>query len=72
MQLNSNDASDNSTASHGAATQAQAADLELLFEQRFGKVMAYNDKLSRDKEELEKDLHDLHNRLARLQENNVS
>lgn len=70
-----NDASENSTASQeatGAPTQTQATDPELLFEQRFGKVIADNDKLSRDKKELERELRDLHNRLARLQENNVS
>lgn len=45
-------------------------DPELQFEERVGKVLAENDKLSNEKKELEKALEDLHNRLARLQENN--
>lgn len=45
-------------------------DLELQFEERVGKVLAENDRLSHEKKELEKALEDLHNRLARLQENN--
>jgi len=75
MHITANDASEDSTASKeatGASTQTQATDPELLFEQRFGKVMADNDKLSKDKADLEKELRDLHDRLARLQENNVS
>lgn len=50
---------------------AVGMDPELLFEERFGKVMTDNDNLLKDKRELEKQLGDLHNRLARLQENNV-
>lgn len=46
-------------------------DPELLFEQRFGKVMADNEKLIRKKKDMQKDLRDLHDRLVRLQENNV-
>lgn len=75
MQLTANDDPDDSTASMeapGAPAQTQATDPELLFEQRFGKVMADNDKLSKDKADLGKELSDLHDRLARLQENNVS
>lgn len=45
-------------------------DLELQFEERVGKVLAENDRLTNEKKELEKALEDLHNRLARLQENN--
>lgn len=45
-------------------------DLELQFEERVGKVLAENDRLSHEKKEMEKALEDLHNRLARLQENN--
>ncbi|KAJ5220894.1 Microtubule binding protein HOOK3 [Penicillium citrinum] len=45
-------------------------DLELKFEERVGKVLAENDRLTHDKKELQKDLGDMHNRLARLQENN--
>lgn len=45
-------------------------DPELQFEERVGKVLAENDRLSHEKRELEKALDDLHNRLARLQENN--
>ena len=45
-------------------------DLELQFEERVGKVIAENDRLTHEKKEMEKALEDLHNRLARLQENN--
>lgn len=45
-------------------------ELELKFEERAGKVLAENDRLTHDKKELQKDLGDMHNRLARLQENN--
>lgn len=45
-------------------------DIELKFEERVGKVIAENDRLTHEKKELEKALEDLHNRLARLQENN--
>ncbi|PGH13740.1 hypothetical protein AJ79_03439 [Helicocarpus griseus UAMH5409] len=44
-------------------------DPELRFEERVGKVLAENEKLSNEKQELEKTVEDLHNRLARLQEN---
>ncbi|MCJ1352647.1 MAG: hypothetical protein MMC33_002631 [Icmadophila ericetorum] len=47
-------------------------DQELLFEERFGRVMADNERLNREKNELQKMLRDLHDRLARLQENNAS
>ncbi|MCJ1368402.1 hypothetical protein MMC16_007544 [Acarospora aff. strigata] len=73
MQLAGDDVTDDTTpslASLGPATMAQAMDPQLLFEERFGKVMIDNDNLMRDKRELEKQLRDLHNRLARLQENN--
>ncbi|OJD20017.1 hypothetical protein AJ78_00033 [Emergomyces pasteurianus Ep9510] len=43
-------------------------DPELRFEERFGKVLAEKDKLSNEKQELEKTVEDLHDRLARLQE----
>lgn len=75
MDETGNDASDDSAASKAATcepTQIQATDPELLFEQRFGNIIADNDRLSRDKKDLEIELRDLHNRLARLQENNVS
>lgn len=45
-------------------------DLGLQFEERVGKVIAENDRLTHEKKEMEKALEDLHNRLARLQENN--
>lgn len=47
-----------------------AIDPELQFEERVGKLLAENDKLSNEKRELEKALEDLHNRISRLQENN--
>lgn len=52
------------------ANRDHPVDLELQFEERVGKVLAENDRLSHEKKELEKALEDLHNRLARLQENN--
>lgn len=45
-------------------------DPELQFEERVGKVLAENDKLVSEKKELEKSLEEMHNRIARLQENN--
>ncbi|KAA8647509.1 putative microtubule binding protein HOOK3 [Aspergillus tanneri] len=53
-----------------AAKRDHSVDLELQFEERVGKVLAENDRLTHGKKELEKALEDLHNRLARLQENN--
>lgn len=47
-----------------------AVDPELQFEERIGKLLAENDRLTNEKKEMEKALEDLHNRLARLQENN--
>lgn len=47
-----------------------AVDPELQFEERVGKLIAENDRLSHEKRELEKALDDLHDRLARLQEHN--
>ncbi|KAJ5293290.1 UDP-glucose dehydrogenase, partial [Penicillium atrosanguineum] len=52
------------------AKRDHAVDPELKFEERVGKVLAENDRLTHEKKELEKALEDLHNRLARLQENN--
>lgn len=45
-------------------------DPELRFEERVGKVIAKNEKLSGEKMELEKKVESLHNRLSRLQEHN--
>ncbi|KAJ5169082.1 uncharacterized protein N7482_004676 [Penicillium canariense] len=53
-----------------SAKSDHPVDLELQFEERVGKVIAENDRLTHEKKELEKALEDLHNRLARLQENN--
>ncbi|RMJ21492.1 Microtubule binding protein HOOK3 [Aspergillus sp. HF37] len=49
---------------------SKPVDPGLQFEERVGKVLAENDRLTHEKKELEKALEDLHNRLARLQENN--
>ncbi|KAJ5584126.1 Microtubule binding protein HOOK3 [Penicillium hispanicum] len=54
----------------GLPKRDHPVDLELQFEERVGKVLAENDRLTHEKKELEKALEDLHNRLARLQENN--
>lgn len=51
---------------------ASVPDLELLFEERFGKIMAENNVHIREKTELQKDLRELHDRVVRLQDNNVS
>lgn len=53
-----------------SSKRVKSVDLELQFEERVGKVIAENDRLTHEKKELEKALEDLHNRLARLQENN--
>ncbi len=74
MQTTDNEGLDDSSSTKmpsGLPLKALAMDPELLFEERFGKVMVDNDNLVRDKKELEKQLRDLHDRLARLQENNV-
>lgn len=52
------------------ARREVAVDPELQFEERVGKLLAENDKLSHEKKELEKTVEDLHDRLARLQEHN--
>lgn len=54
----------------GISKRDLAVDPELKFEERVGKVIAENDRLAAEKKEMEKALEDLHNRLARLQENN--
>lgn len=47
------------------------ADPELLLEERLARIMAENDNLVREKKEVRKELRELHERLIRLQENNV-
>ncbi|KAG2421607.1 hypothetical protein HFD88_005582 [Aspergillus terreus] len=61
---------DDDDARDDPAKRDHPVDLELQFEERVGKVLAENDRLTHEKKELEKALEDLHNRLARLQENN--
>ncbi|MCJ1428302.1 hypothetical protein MMC29_006211 [Sticta canariensis] len=51
-------------------TSTPYRDPDLLFEEELGKVMAENENHKREKEELQKELRDLHGRFARLQENN--
>lgn len=46
-------------------------DPELLLEEQLGKALADNDNHRREKEDLQKELRDLHDRFTRLQENNV-
>lgn len=46
-------------------------DPELLLEEQLGKAMADNDNHRREKEDLQKELRELHDRLTRLQGNNV-
>ncbi|MCJ1250017.1 hypothetical protein MMC30_007243 [Trapelia coarctata] len=52
------------------SSKPQTMDQELLFEERLGKVMADNENIKNEKRELQKDLRELHDRLARLQTNN--
>ncbi|PYI04261.1 microtubule binding protein HOOK3 [Aspergillus sclerotiicarbonarius CBS 121057] len=45
-------------------------DPELQFEERVGKVLAENNRMAREKKDMQKQIDDMHDRLARLQENN--
>lgn len=54
-----------------ASSLPPVPDLELLFEERFGKIMSENNVHIREKIELQKDLREVHDRVARLQDNNV-
>ena len=65
-QLDGSDAADEMKEENRDAS----VDLELRFEERMGKMLADRDRLTHEKKELEKTLEDMHNRLARLQENN--
>lgn len=55
-----------------ASSLSSVPDIELLFEERFGTIMSENKVHLREKVELHKDLRELHDRVARLQDNNVS
>ncbi|KAN0075958.1 hypothetical protein V8E54_007228 [Elaphomyces granulatus] len=66
------DSSEGEEEKDGIAKPDLAVDPELQFEERVGKVLAENDRLVSEKKEMERDLEGLHNRLARLQENNDS
>lgn len=46
-------------------------DPELLYEERLGELIADNENLIREKKESQKEFRDLHDRLTRLQDNNV-
>lgn len=73
MQDNSRPMSGNETPQNGAAVSSKVPviDQELLFEEKLGKIMADNEDIKIEKKELQKDLQELHDRLARLQVNNV-
>lgn len=73
LQDTTNPTSDNDIASTPAISSPPPApvDLELIVEERFGKVMADNERFVRENQDLQKDVQDLQNRLGRLQENNV-
>ncbi|PYH42587.1 putative microtubule binding protein HOOK3 [Aspergillus saccharolyticus JOP 1030-1] len=45
-------------------------DPELQFEERVGKVLAENNRMAREKKDMQNQIDDMHDRLARLQENN--
>ena len=69
MQENGNSSSDEGNTVLPSTPQK---DPELVFEERLAELMAENDDHRREKDELQRDLRDLHDRLARMQENNVS
>ena len=46
-------------------------DQQLVYEEQLGRARAENDKLTIHRRKLQKELEDLHNRLARLKQNNV-
>ncbi|MCJ1314473.1 hypothetical protein MMC25_008155 [Agyrium rufum] len=73
LQYISNSPSDNGTSrSDDAPSPSPSLDPELLFEEKFGKMMAENERLAQDRLELQKELKELHGRLTRLQENNAA
>ncbi|GKZ36175.1 hypothetical protein AbraIFM66950_007082 [Aspergillus brasiliensis] len=47
-----------------------SVDPELQFEERVGKMLAENNRMAREKKDMQKQIDDMHDRLARLQENN--
>lgn len=73
MQDPTNAASDSDVPSTPVTSAPPPApvDPELLVEERFGKVVANNERLVRENRDLRRNVHDLQNRLGRLQENNV-
>ena len=62
--------SDNEGGLSNEATTS-STDKELLFEERLGKVMADNEILTNERNDLQTGLKSMHDRLSRLQENNV-
>jgi hypothetical protein len=66
-----NPTSDNEGSGNSLAKPSRNVDQELLFEERFGKVLADNENFKSEIRELQEANRDLHDRLARLQENNV-
>lgn len=73
LQDTTNPTSDNDGPSTPATSSPPPApvDLELFVEERFGKVIADNERFVRENQDLQKNVQDLQNRLGRLQENNV-
>ncbi|MCJ1410431.1 hypothetical protein MMC19_004516 [Ptychographa xylographoides] len=63
--------SDNEGGLSNEATTS-STDKELLFEERLGKVMADNEILTNERNDLQTGLKSMHDRLSRLQENNDS
>lgn len=49
----------------------QIGDLELLYEEKLGELIADIENHIRDKTELQNEVRDLHDKLTRFQENNV-
>lgn len=73
LQDPTNPVSDNDVSSTPATLSPPPApvELELFVAERFGKVMADNERFVRENQDLRKNVQDLQNRLGRLQDNNV-
>lgn len=74
LQNTTNAASDSdipSTPTPSSPPPPPQIDAELIFEERYGKVMADNERLAQENQDVRKNVRDLRDRLAHLQENNV-
>ncbi|SLM34318.1 Hook-related protein family [Lasallia pustulata] len=74
LQNTTNAASDSdipSTPTPSSPPPPPQIDAELIFEERYGKVMADNERLAQENQDVRKNVRDLRDRLAHLQENNA-